>query len=352
MGIKLKAQKLRNFCRNIFIKSGLSSKDAFIVADSLILANLRGIDSHGIIRLPFYIQRLIEGGTKVKPKIKKIKEKAASILLDGDNGMGQIVGMHATKLAIEKAKEIGISFVGARNSSHYGVASYYSIKVAESNMIGISMSNSTPVMAAWGGSKRIIGNNPLSIACPYQKGKPIVLDIAMSKVAGGKVRLAAKDMQKIPKDWIIDQKGRETINPNDLPKGGALLPFGEHKGYGLAVIVEILTGVLTGAGMLKQIPLWIKNTIDPLNVGHCFIAIDIEAFIDLKVFQERLNWVAQELKSSSLAEGSKGIFMPGEIELEIEKKRKIEGIPLSEEIWQDLKKLSKKYQEPLQKLIF
>jgi len=347
MEIKLNEKKLRNFCRNIFKKSGLSSEDAFIAADSLVFANLRGIDSHGIIRLPFYVQRLIEGGTKVKPKIKKIKERAASILLDGDNGMGQIIGMYATKLAIEKAKEVGISFVGVRNSSHYGVASYYSIKVAESNMIGISMSNSTPVMVAWGGSKGVIGNNPLSIACPYQKGKPIVLDIAMSKVAGGKVRLAAKNMQKIPKDWIIDQKGMETIDPNDLPKGGALLPFGEHKGYGLAVIVEILTGVLTGAGMLKQIPLWIKNMVDPLNVGHCFAAIDIEAFMDLTNFKERLDWVVQELKSSPLAEGSHGIFMPGEIELEVEKKRRKEGIPISEEIWQDLKKISEDYQESL-----
>jgi len=343
----LNEKKIRNFCRNIFKKSGLSSEDAFIAADSLVFANLRGIDSHGIIRIPFYVQRLIEGGTKVKPKIKKIKEKAASTLLDGDNGMGQIIGMHATKLAIEKANEVGISFVGVRNSSHYGAASYYSVKVAESNMIGISMSNSTPVMAAWGGSKRIIGNNPLSIACPYQEGKPIVLDISMSKVAGGKVRLAAKNMQKIPKDWIIDQKGRKTENPNDFPGGGALLPFGEHKGYGLAVIIEILTGVLTDAGMLRQIPLWIKNMVDPLNVGHCFIAINIEAFMDLTNFKERLDWLVQELRSSPLAEGAKGVFMPGEMELEIERERRKDGIPISEEIWQDLKKLSKKYQEPL-----
>lgn len=343
----LNEKKIRNFCRNIFKKSGLSSEDAFIAADSLVFANLRGIDSHGIIRLPFYVQRLIEGGTKVKPKIKKIKGRAALTLLDGDNGMGQIIGMYATKLAIEKANKVGISFVGVRNSSHYGAASYYSIKVAESNMIGISMSNSTPVMAAWGGSKRIIGNNPLSIACPYQEGKPIVLDISMSKVAGGKVRLAAKNIQKIPKDWIIDQKGRKTENPNDFPGGGALLPFGEHKGYGLAVIIEILTGVLTDAGMLRQIPLWIKNMVDPLNVGHCFIAIDIEAFMDLTNFKERLDWLVQELKSSPLAEGSKGVFMPGEMELEIERERRKDGIPISEEIWQDLKKLSKKYQESL-----
>jgi len=347
MEIKLKEQKLRIFCENILKKSGLPSEDAFIVADSLIFANLRGIDSHGIMRFPFYLERLKKGGTKATPKIKKIKEKAASILIDGDNGMGQVVGMYATNLAIKKAKESGISFIGVRGSSHYGVASYYTTKITEVNMIGFSITNNTNNMAAWGGSRAVIGNNPLSIAAPYKKGKPVVLDISMSNVAGGKVRLAAKNKQKIPKGWIITKNGGDTENPNDLPMGGALLPFGNHKGYGLAVIIEILAGVLTGAGMLKQIPLWIKNMEDPLNVGHCFAAIDIEAFMDLKNFRERLDWIVQELKSSPLAEGSHGVFMPGEMELKVEKKRRKEGIPISEEIWQDLKKLSENYQETL-----
>ncbi len=347
MEIKIEEQKLRIFCENILKKSGLPQEDAYIVADSLIFANLKGIDSHGIMRFPFYLERLKKGGTKANPKIKKVKEKAASALLDGDNGMGQVIGKYATKLAIEKAKEVGISFVGIKGSSHYGVASYYTTKIAEVNMIGFSVTNNTNNMAAWGGSKAVIGNNPLSIACPYKDGKPIVLDISMSNVAGGKVRLAAKNDQNIPKGWIITRNGEDTEDPSDLPKGGALLPFGNHKGYGLAVIIEILAGVLTGAGMLKQIPLWIKNVVDPLNVGHCFAAIDIEAFIDLKSFKERLDWVVQELKSSPLAEGSHGIFMPGEIELEVEKKRRKEGIPISEEIWQDLRKLSEDYQESL-----
>jgi len=347
MEIKIKEQKLRIFCENILKKYGLPPGDAFIVTDSLIFANLRGIDSHGIMRFPFYLERLKKKGTNATPKIKKIKEKAASMLIDGDNGMGQVVGMYATNLAIEKAKESGISFIGVRGSSHYGVASYYTTKMAEVNMIGFSMTNNTNNMAAWGGSRAVIGNNPLSIACPYKDGKPTVLDISMSNVAGGKVRLTAKNGQNIPKGWIITKNGEDTEDPNDLLKGGALLPFGEHKGYGLAVMVEILAGVLTGAGMLNQIPLWIKNTVDPLNVGHCFAAIDIEAFINLKSFKERLNWMVQELKSSPLAEGSRGVFIPGEIELEIEKKRRKEGIPISEEIWQDLRKLSENYQETL-----
>ncbi|MFB0519925.1 MAG: Ldh family oxidoreductase [Desulfatiglandales bacterium] len=348
MEVKIKEQNLRRFCENIFMKVGLSQEDAFIVADSLIFSNVRGIDSHGVVRLPFYVQRVKEGGTKIKPRIQKIREKAASVLLDGDNGMGQVVGMYATKLAMEKAKETGVCFVGVKASSHYGVASYYTVKTAEANMIGLSMTNGPPVMAAWGGAKAVICNNPLSIAAPYQTGRPVVLDIAMSRVAGGKVRLAAKNNQKIPTGWIIDRHGRNTENPNDLPDGGALLPFGEHKGYGLTVMLEILTGVLTGAGMLGQIPMWLAEIRSPLNVGHCFMAINIEGFIDLEDFKKRLGWVIQEIKSSPPAEGSKGVLFPGELELEVEEERRKMGIPLSEAVWQDLTEMSRAYEEPLE----
>jgi LDH2 family malate/lactate/ureidoglycolate dehydrogenase len=326
---------------------GLSLEDASIITDSLLFANLRGIDSHGIIRFPFYLKRLVEGGTKKKPQIKNIREKRGSILVDGDNGMGQVIGSYSARLAIEKAKEAGISFIGVKGSSHYGAASYYTVQIAKANMIGFSITNSTNVMVAWGGAKAVIGNNPLSIAVPYQKSKPLVLDISMSKIAGGKVRLAAKNKQKIPKGWIVDHYGKDTENPEDLPNGGALLPLGEHKGYGLAFMIEVLSGVLTGAGMLRQIPFWVKDPQTPLNIGHCFAALDIESFITLNSFKKRLSWIVHEMKSSSLAEGSQKIYIPGEKEWEIEEKRRREGIPISEEVWKDLKKLSKKYKEAL-----
>lgn len=347
MEIEIKEKELRKFCENICLKVGLSQEDTFTFVDSLIFANLRGIDSHGIMRFPPYIKRLVEGGAKINPQIKKIKEESSMILLDGDSGMGQIVSMYATKLAIDKAEKTGISIVGVKNSSHFGAASYYSVKMAEADMVGISMTNGLPVMAAWGSAKGAIGNDPLSIAVPYKKGEPVVLDIAMSKVAGGKVRLAAKNKQKIPQNWIIDIQGKKTDDPNDLAKGGALLPFGEYKGYGLAVMVEILVGVLTGAGRLKEVKSWLKTPNAPIYTGHCFIAINIESFIPLEDFKERLDWVVKELKSSPLAEGSKGVFVPGEIEYEEELKRKEKGIPISEQIWKDLQKLSEDYQEPL-----
>jgi LDH2 family malate/lactate/ureidoglycolate dehydrogenase len=348
MEIRIEEGKLRRFCENIFAKAGLSQEDAFTVSDSLIFANLRGIDSHGVVRFPFYVRRLKEGGTKIKPKIEKIREKTASVLLDGNNGMGQVVGMYATQLAMQKAREAGVCLVGAKGSSHYGVASYYTVKTAEADMIGLSLTNGPPVMAAWGGAKAVICNNPLSIAAPYQPRRPVVLDIAMSRVAGGKVRLAAKNKQKIPVGWIIDRHGRNTENPNDLADGGALLPFGEHKGYGLTVMLEILAGVLTGAGMLAQIPMWLKEIRTPLNVGHCFIAIGIESFMDLEDFKKRLDWAIQEIKSSPPTEGAKEVFFPGELELKIEEERRKRGIPISEAVWQDLEQMSVAYKEPLE----
>jgi len=347
MDMRVGAPELRRFCENIFRKIGLSQDDAFTVADSLLFCNLRGIDSHGMLRLPFYVQRLKEGGTKIRPKISIIREKPASALIDGDNGMGQVVGVFAARLAVEKAKKAGSCLVGVKGSSHYGAASYYSVEITRQNMIGFSATNTGPVMAAWGGTQRIIGNNPFSIAVPYQEGKTIVLDIAMSKVAGGKVRLAAKNNRKIPRGWIIDKQGRETENPHDLPDGGALLPFAEHKGYGLAFMMEIISGALVGAGMLRMIPRWFKEVKKPLDIGHCFAAIDIESFMELEEFKERLQWLIQEIKSSALSEGSRGVLFPGELEMRTEEERIVNGIPISENIWQDLKDLSRAYGEPL-----
>ena len=343
MGIRIDYKVLRELSSHLGERIGLSSKDAFILADSLIFANLWGIDSHGIIRLPFYLKRLEACGTNIKPCIKKIKNKSALVLLDGDNGMGQVVGTYAAILAAERALESGICYVAVKGSSHFGAASYYAYQIAKQNMIGIVLSNSASVMTAWGGARRIIGNNPLAFVAPYEPGKPILLDIAMSGVAGGKVRLYAKNNKKIPKGWILNKDGQNTTNPNELLAGGTLLPFGQHKGYGLAVAIEILTGVMTGAGMLTQIPLWIKDMTNPLNIGHVFIAINIADLMDFESYKERLYWMIQKLKSSPLAEGFNQIYFPGEIEQSTLDQRTTEGIPLSEEIWNDLIGLSRRY---------
>jgi len=347
MDIKVGENDLRKYCENICVKLGLSQLDAFNLADSLIFANLRGIDSHGIMRFPSYVKRIIKGGCRVNPQIKIIREDPSVTLIDGDSGLGQIVSIHAVSLAIDKAKKNGISMVGVNNSAHFGAASYYSLKMVEADMIGISMTNGEPVMAPWGGKNRVIGNHPISIATPGLEQKPIVFDIATSKVSGGKVRLAAKNKQKIPQDWVIDIHGNKTDDPNNLANGGSLLPFGEYKGYGLAVMIEILTSVLMSAGILHEAKSGMKVFDAPTNIGHCFMAINVESFIPLKDFKEKADWLVKEIKSSPLAEGVKEIFVPGEIEYEVVQKRKVEGIPISEQVLEDLQKLSEDYQEPL-----
>ena len=347
MEIKIKEQDLRNFCEGICLKLGLSKEHTYDLVDSLVFANLRGVDSHGIMRLPSYFKRLKEGGCTINPKINILKEEPSIVLIDGDSGLGQVVGMHAVKLAIDKAKNQGISIVGANNSSHYGAASYYSMKITEANMIGFSMTNGEPVMTAWGGKKRLIGNHPISIAAPHLPGKPVVLDIATSKVSGGKVRLAAKNKQKIPEDWIIDSTGKKTDNPNELAAGGALLPFGEYKGYGLAVMIEILTSILMNAGILHHAKSGMKVFDASTDIGHCFMAVNIESFIPLEDFIKKVDWMVKEIKNSPTAEGVREIFVPGEIEHRVEAERKREGIPVSEQVLEDLQKLSKDYQVPL-----
>lgn len=346
MNIKVAETALLTFGENVLQRAGLPPEDACTVADSLLFANLRGIDSHGFVRLPPYVRRLEVGGTKAMPRIKVVREMNAAALVDGDNGMGQVVGMAATKLAVRKAKEFGTSFIGVRRSGHNGAISYYAVKMAEVGMVGVATSNTTPVMAAWGGTSSVIGNNPLAIAVPYRDGQPLVFDAAMSRVAGGKVRLAAARGERIPTDWILDGEGHPTDDPNAILEG-ALLPFGEHKGFGLAVMIEVLSAVITGAGLLKENPFWASQPGMPLNIGHAFMALDITTFMEVDLFQERLHWMVKTLKSSPPASGFSGVVMPGEQEAEIEDERRRNGIPISEEVWEELQKLGRKYKVTL-----
>jgi LDH2 family malate/lactate/ureidoglycolate dehydrogenase len=351
MSVKIQYDNLKKFMKNILIKIGMDSNSANIVSDSLIFANLRGIDSHGVIRFPFYLKRLIDGGTNIKPTIKTIHKSTGTVLLDGDNGMGQVVGTYAADLALKNSAETGVCFIGVRGSSHYGAAQYYTCQIAQKNCIGFSSTSSGVVMAPWGGLKRMIGNNPLSIAVPYLENQILVLDISMSKVAGGKVRLAAKNNKKIPFNWILNENGEPTNNPHDLGSKGSLLPFAEHKGYGMAFMLEILCSALTGAAMLGSKPSWIKDTKTSLNMGHIFGAINISMFIEKESFRERVCWIVNELKSSTLTKDrdSDEILVPGELEWKMEEERKKNGIPISDEVLSDFIRLGKNYNETLEK---
>ncbi len=239
------------------------------------------------------------------------------------------------EMVIERARTQGICFAGVRNSCHFGMTAYYPMMALKSGMIGLAGCNTATVMAPWGGGKSAIGNNPLAITVPTNKPYPLVLDMAMSVVSGGKVRLEAVKGTKIPLGWILDEKGRPTDNPKDMFPNGTLLPMG-YKGFGMAIMIEILSGVLSRAATLSEIPLWFDKTTTPTNLGHFFMAIDIGTFLTPDSFKDLVGRLIDELKSSPPMEGSAGIFMPGEIEYLKEQEYRKSGIPVSPEVLKTL----------------
>jgi LDH2 family malate/lactate/ureidoglycolate dehydrogenase len=335
VGRRTPVQPLRELCSALFLKSGLPQDDVDVMTDTLVRAEVRGVSSHGVIRAPFYCKRLLDKGSNPNPHLKLVTDLPSLMLVDGDNGLGQIISARTMKLAIERAKHNGICFAGVNNSCHFGLASYYPMLASDEGLIGIAGSNCPPVMAVWGGSQSAIGNNPLAISVPTGKGYPLVLDIAMSVVSGGKVRLEAVKGSTIPLDWILNAQGRRTTNPNDLGDTGTLLPLG-HKGSGLAIMIEVLASILTNSAMLSEIGLWFRDTSMPINNGHFIMAINIEALLPLEVFKNRVDQMIDELKSTPPMEGSAGVYMPGEMEYLTEKACARDGVPLSPEVLQSL----------------
>jgi LDH2 family malate/lactate/ureidoglycolate dehydrogenase len=339
--VSIPVHPLRNFSQQSFVACGLSKENSEWVTDTLIRSELRGIGSHGIVRLPFYCKRLTDKGTNPNPNVRVEAERPSMILANGDNGLGQIVSIKTMEMVIERARSQGVCFAGVRNSCHFGMSAYYPMMALKEGMIGLAGSNTAPVMAPWGGGKSAIGNNPLAIAVPTGKEYPLIVDMAMSVVSGGKVRLEAVKGTKIPKDWILDGQGRRTDNPADLMPDGTLLPLG-YKGFGLAIMIEVLSGVLTRSSILNEIPLWFEKTSVPVNLGHFFMALDIGAFMPVEAFKKRVDQMIDELKSSPPMKGSSGIFMPGEIEYLKEQDYLRNGIPVSKEVLKTLDHFAKK----------
>jgi len=327
--------RLVEFCQEAFEKAGMSAEDARVVTDTLVSANLRGVDSHGVIRVSPYIRRLLDRGANPNPQIRVVRRGPSFVRLDGDCGLGLAVSVYAMKEAIALASQSGVGVAAVFNSDHFGAAAYYSMLALKHDMIGVAMSNTAPVMAPWGGRTSFLGNNPIAVAVPSGTELPIVLDMAVSKVAGGKVRLAVKKRTKIPFDWIIDKDGMPTDNPKDFETGGALLPLG-IKGYGLGIIVEVLCGILSGARILNEIPLWFANTTEPVGIGHFMMAINVDVFVPIQEFKNRVDQLVQEIHSAPRGPDVDRIYLPGEIEHLSECKRKAEGIPLPKAVYQDL----------------
>lgn len=338
---KFNWEKLQRFCTDLFQKAGLPKDAAHIVAESLVMANLRGVDSHGVVRADIYLRRIEAGMINIHSDMK-MKSDGPVTLLDGNNQIGAVVGTRALELAMEKTKEFGTSIVGVKESNHFGTCAYYLNKAVENDLIMIIMSNASQTMPPIGGVRPFIGTNPFSIGVPAGKYAPFMLDMATSVVARGKIIHAAEKGEKIPDSWAIDKFGNPTTDAKEALEG-SVMPMGGAKGYALSMFIDILSGVLTGAGFGKYVHNMYENWEETQNVGHFFIGIDIKRFMPIEEFKNRIDQYFDEIKAEPKAPGVKEIYIPGEIEYRNVNDRMENGIELPESVVNELRKWGERY---------
>ncbi|WP_174732383.1 Ldh family oxidoreductase [Mesobacillus harenae] len=333
-------EEMRRFSNECFLALDVPKEEAEIITEVLLEADLREIHSHGFLRLPIYAERIQKGLISNKADISIEKENPALALIDGNYGAGQVVAHKAMEKSIEMAEQSGIGLVAVKNSNHFGITAYYSLMAAKQDKIGIVISNVSPLMPAIGGAEKVIGNNPISIAAPSGEGDPIVLDMALSNTALGKVLFAKEKNQPIPKGWGVDSEGVSTTNPDDVLNGGFLSPVGGPKGFGLALMAEILTGVLSGGHFSKMIPS-MYDVKQKQSISHFMLTIDIKQLIPLELYYSSVKQLVSYIKDSKKAAGTEQIYLPGEIEFLKEKRNKETGISIEEQTFRKLNELSK-----------
>lgn len=322
--------ELHALAKRAFQSLGMNEKDTDDLVRVLMLADLFGLSTHGLSRIESYGDRLRIGGINPKPNIQIERLAPAMIGVNGDNGVGPVVGIRALNVAIEAAREFGIAVAFARGSNHFGPISPYSLIAAEQGFASIIGSNATTTIAPWGGSDARLGNSPLGFGVPNPDGAPFLLDMAMSVVARAKIRNAFKRGEQIPNTWGTDAKGNPTTDPK-AALDGFLLPIGGHKGYGLALMVDLFAGLLSNAGYLTHIKSWQDAPDEPQNLGHFFILIDTKRLGSSEWLSERMIDFAKILTDSPPADSNKPVIVPGMIELaKLEKQRK-HGIEMSSE---------------------
>lgn len=339
------ATKLAEFSNRCLVKVGVPEHEAEIITNTMIEADARGIHSHGLIRLPIYVQRIQKGLVRSVSKVIVEQDSKVAAVLDGSFSAGQVVATKAMEMAIAKAAEYGVGVVTAKNSNHFGIAAHYALMASEKDMIGIVMSNTAPLMPPVGGAEKILGNNPLAIAVPSKNKYPLLLDMALSNVALGKIIFAQTKGMSIPEGWGVDKNGNPTTDPSAVLNGGFILPMGGPKGFGLALMVEILTGVLSGGDFSKMIPSMYDLT-QKQSIAHFMLAINVSFFIDMDRFKEMASMLSSYVKDAVKASGVNEIYLPGEIEFSIEEKRMQSGIPISDNVLNELRKLAETLQVP------
>lgn len=325
------AAELRRFTRDAFLARGLPEVDAVTIADDLVAADLRGLSSHGVSRIPTYCERLRRKLVNPAPDIAVDRVLPVAAQVDGDDGMGFIVAHRAMDEAIDMARDAGLGLVAVKRSTHYGMAALYVLQAIEADMISLVFTNSSPALPVWGGRSKFLGAAPLAAGAPGGKLGPYVLDMAMTVIARGKIRLAAQRGDPIPAGLALDSEGRPTTDARKAFEG-VCLPFGGHKGAALSMLMEILGGVFTGSAFAGDV---INPHLDfsaPQNAGHFFVAIRPDLFMPMQEFRERMDTLVERVKACPRAEGFDEILMPGEPEAREHARRLTAGIPLTADI--------------------
>lgn len=335
---RIAPERLLDFATAVYVRTGMPEEDARLAADTLVQADLWGHQSHGVMRLSWYVARLRAGVCDLVAKPEAVVDAGAIAVLDGRDGMGQVLTAHAMQDAIRRAKAHGIGAVALRNSNHFGTAMYFTLMAARAGCVGFLSTNASPAMAPWGGRRKAVGTNPWSWAAPAGSHPPMVLDIANTGVARGKIYLARQKGQSIPEGWAINAAGAPTTDPAEAIEG-IILPMAGHKGYAIAVVMDMLSGVLTGSAFGTGVhgP---YQTEHRSGAGQFMVALDIAAIQPLAEFEARMDRLIAELRSVPLAQGFEEVVYPGEIEARNDVRSRAEGLLLPPDTLADLSKLA------------
>jgi len=336
---RIDAGRLLEFATAVYTGAGMPADDARFVADTLVQADLWGHQSHGVLRLGWYLDRVRNGVMNPVTQPEFVVDAGALAVIDGHDGVGHVLTRLAAQEAIRRAQAHGIGAIGVRNSNHFGTCMYYTLMGARAGCMMLLTSNGGPAMAPWGGRRKVIGTNPWSVATPAGRHAPFVVDMANTGVARGKIYLARQKRQPIPPGWAIDINGVPTTDPQ-AAIDGIILPMAEHKGYAIAMMVDVLSGVLTGSGFLSQVHSPYK-TAEKSNCGHLMIALDIAQIQPLAEFNARMERYIAEIKSVPLAQGFDEIFYPGEMEARNDERNRREGLALPEDTLTDLARIAR-----------
>jgi LDH2 family malate/lactate/ureidoglycolate dehydrogenase len=357
-----KYTELQEFTRQVFVKMGCPEDDAKLAAEILVSADLRGIDSHGVARLPGYVRLQSLDRVNPKPNIRIVHQTPSTAVVDGDAGLGLVVAPKAMEIAIEKAKQVGTSWVAIRNSNHFGIAGYYAMMALQHDMIGLAMTHAGPLVAPTFSQDKLLGTNPIAIAIPADKQPPFVADFATTTAAYGKLEILQRKGQPTPTGWVQNVEGKPSTDAHAVKNGGALLPLGgdrehgSHKGYCLGAMVDILCGVLSGANYGPWVPpfatagfMGTATQLVGVGTGHMLGAMRVDAFRPAQEFKEHMdNWIST-FRAAKPVEGEAYVQIPGDAERIMEAERKANGIPVLAPVIESLSEIATKFGLPFKR---